>query len=311
MRILSGSLAGRSDSDSPSAWASKCRSIVTRSRSSSSTRRSRKRLSKRRSSSSWPEVAFSRICSAVLVGTNGAFRLSRDRRTNSTSARREFGWHAGGGVEVRAGRHFGIHADYRYTFLDFNDDDDEEIPGGGFVGRLLPGYKGSMWTVGATGVFLGATDYTDSTDRASEIGLACRNLLHRSRERVDLLDRRVDVRRDPHAFVFGMDDRRGDDSPAFPERGDDLRCRHARDLHGADGARLRRVEARLEPDFRVRPRAASPIDPAGSGAAPPCARCRFPRERSALRRSRCGWRPDGSRSPRTCGCRSPSRRRPA
>ena len=65
----------------------------------------------------------------------------------------EFGWHAGGGVEVRAGRHFGIHADYRYTFLDFNDDDDEEIPGGGFVGRLLPGYKGSMWTVGATVYF--------------------------------------------------------------------------------------------------------------------------------------------------------------
>ena len=64
----------------------------------------------------------------------------------------EFGWHAGGGVEVRAGRHFGIHADYRYTFLDFNDDDDEEI-GGGFVGRLLPGYKGSMWTVGATVYF--------------------------------------------------------------------------------------------------------------------------------------------------------------
>jgi opacity protein-like surface antigen len=64
----------------------------------------------------------------------------------------EFGWHAGGGVEVRAGRHFGIHADYRYTFLDFNDEDDEEI-GGGFVGRLLPGYKGSMWTVGATVYF--------------------------------------------------------------------------------------------------------------------------------------------------------------
>jgi opacity protein-like surface antigen len=64
----------------------------------------------------------------------------------------EFGWHAGGGVEVRAGRHFGIHADYRYTFLDFNDDDDEEI-GGGFVGRLLPGFKGSKWTVGATVYF--------------------------------------------------------------------------------------------------------------------------------------------------------------
>jgi opacity protein-like surface antigen len=70
----------------------------------------------------------------------------------------EFGWHAGGGVEVRAGRHFGIHADYRYTFLDFNDDDDDDdddggIIGGGIVGRLLPGFKGSMWTIGATVYF--------------------------------------------------------------------------------------------------------------------------------------------------------------
>ena len=64
----------------------------------------------------------------------------------------DFGWHAGGGLEVRAGKHFGFHGDYRYTFLDFGNDDDEEIdiPGGGFVGRLLPGHKGSMITVGAT-----------------------------------------------------------------------------------------------------------------------------------------------------------------
>jgi opacity protein-like surface antigen len=59
----------------------------------------------------------------------------------------EFGWHAGGGVEFRFGRHVGVHGDYRYTFLDFNDDDDEEV-GGGLIGRLLPGHKGSMWTVG-------------------------------------------------------------------------------------------------------------------------------------------------------------------
>jgi opacity protein-like surface antigen len=66
----------------------------------------------------------------------------------------EFGWHAGGGLEIRAGKHFGIHGDYRYTFLDFNDDDDEEI-GGGLpgIGRLLPGHKGSMWTLGATVYF--------------------------------------------------------------------------------------------------------------------------------------------------------------
>jgi len=64
----------------------------------------------------------------------------------------DFGWHAGGGVELRLGKHAGIHGDYRYTFLDFNSDEDEEV-GGGFIGRLLPGHKGSMWTVGATVYF--------------------------------------------------------------------------------------------------------------------------------------------------------------
>jgi opacity protein-like surface antigen len=62
----------------------------------------------------------------------------------------EFGWHAGGGLEVRAGRHFGIHGDYRYTFLDFGDDGEEDE---GFIGGLLPGHRGSMWTVGATVYF--------------------------------------------------------------------------------------------------------------------------------------------------------------
>jgi opacity protein-like surface antigen len=60
----------------------------------------------------------------------------------------EFGWHAGGGLEILAGRHFGIHGDYRYTFLDFGDDDDGDDEG--FIGRLIPGHKGSMWTLGAT-----------------------------------------------------------------------------------------------------------------------------------------------------------------
>jgi hypothetical protein len=57
----------------------------------------------------------------------------------------EFGWHAGGGLEIVPWRHLGIHGDYRYTFLDFGDDDDE-----GFIGGLLPGHRGSMWTLGAT-----------------------------------------------------------------------------------------------------------------------------------------------------------------
>ena len=63
----------------------------------------------------------------------------------------EFGWHAGAGLEVLLTRHFGIHGDYRYTFLDFGDDDDED--GGGFIGGLLPGHRGSMWTLGATFYF--------------------------------------------------------------------------------------------------------------------------------------------------------------
>jgi opacity protein-like surface antigen len=62
----------------------------------------------------------------------------------------EFGWHAGVGLEILAGRHFGIHGDYRYTFLDFGGDDDEDE---GFIRGLLPGHKGSMWTLGATVYF--------------------------------------------------------------------------------------------------------------------------------------------------------------
>ena len=68
-----------------------------------------------------------------------------------------FGWHAGGGIEFLLGRHFGVHADYRYTFLDFSKDEDDDVIGGGIgggvLGGLLPGYKGSMWTVGGTVYF--------------------------------------------------------------------------------------------------------------------------------------------------------------
>jgi hypothetical protein len=64
----------------------------------------------------------------------------------------EFGWHGGVGLEARLGRRVGIHGDYRYTFLDFNSDDDDEI-GGGIVGKVLPGHKGSMWTLGASFYF--------------------------------------------------------------------------------------------------------------------------------------------------------------
>jgi opacity protein-like surface antigen len=62
----------------------------------------------------------------------------------------EFGWHAGFGAEIRVGRHFGLHGDYRYTFLDFDDDDEGDES---FIGGLLPSHGGSMWTVGATVYF--------------------------------------------------------------------------------------------------------------------------------------------------------------
>jgi opacity protein-like surface antigen len=69
----------------------------------------------------------------------------------------EFGWHAGVGLELLPSRHFGIHGDYRYTFLDFGGDGDDDDDGGGIiggiVGGLLPGHRGSMWTLGATVYF--------------------------------------------------------------------------------------------------------------------------------------------------------------
>lgn len=61
----------------------------------------------------------------------------------------EFGWHGGIGLEILASKHFGIHGDYRYTFLGDDDDNDEEDDDG-FLGRFIPGHRGSMWTLGAT-----------------------------------------------------------------------------------------------------------------------------------------------------------------
>ena len=71
-----------------------------------------------------------------------------DLRTKTT----EFGWHAGIGLEILASRHFALHGDYRYTFLGDDEDADgeDEDDGGGFLGRFVPGHRGSMWTLGAT-----------------------------------------------------------------------------------------------------------------------------------------------------------------
>ncbi len=60
----------------------------------------------------------------------------------------EFGWHAGIGLEALASKHFGFHGDYRYTFLDFHKDN---APG--VIGKLLPGHRGSQWTLGFTFYF--------------------------------------------------------------------------------------------------------------------------------------------------------------
>lgn len=71
---------------------------------------------------------------------------------------RTFGWHAGFGAEIHMGRHAGLHADYRYTHLRFDDDEEEDPNGAGggrhsFVNRFLPSHGGSMWTVGVTVYF--------------------------------------------------------------------------------------------------------------------------------------------------------------
>jgi opacity protein-like surface antigen len=89
--------------------------------------------------------------SPFLLGGPGWYRRkveALDGPGDVSVSTTEFGWHAGIGLEILPSRHVGIHGDYRYTFLDFKHDDDE-----GFVGRLLPGHRGSMWTLGATVYF--------------------------------------------------------------------------------------------------------------------------------------------------------------
>ena len=84
-----------------------------------------------------------------LLGGPGWYRrkVSLLEGSGADVSSTEFGWHGGIGLELRPGRRVGIHGDYRYTFLDFNGDDDEDE---GFIGGLLPGHRGSMWTLGAT-----------------------------------------------------------------------------------------------------------------------------------------------------------------
>ena len=89
---------------------------------------------------------------AVLLGGPGWYRRSVDviEGSDLRVSTSEFGWHAGIGLEIKMGKHFGIHGDYRYTFLDFGEDDDDDE---GIIGRFVPGHRGSMWTLGATVYF--------------------------------------------------------------------------------------------------------------------------------------------------------------
>ena len=89
--------------------------------------------------------------SPYLLGGPGWYRRkveALDGPGDVSLSTTEFGWHAGIGLEVLPSKHLGIHGDYRYTFLDFGKKEDE-----GFIGGLLPGHRGSMWTLGATVYF--------------------------------------------------------------------------------------------------------------------------------------------------------------
>jgi hypothetical protein len=88
--------------------------------------------------------------------------LSNDTAIDSDTTRK-FGWHAGFGGELRLGRHAGLHADYRYTFLHFGSDGVESDTIAGAINnayandsgksRFLPSYDGSIWSTGITVYF--------------------------------------------------------------------------------------------------------------------------------------------------------------
>jgi hypothetical protein len=78
-----------------------------------------------------------------------------------TTSSRKMGYHAGFGGELKLGRHAGVHADYRYTFVHFGDSNPLAPPSaagssgvtGALASRFLPSYDGSMWTAGLTFYF--------------------------------------------------------------------------------------------------------------------------------------------------------------
>src|SRR5436190_23973539 len=70
--------------------------------------------------------------------------------------------------------------------------------------------------------------------------------LHREAEAVELLERRVDARRDADAAELGVDDRDGEDAMRLPEPVAELRRVEAVDLHVGDAAGEARIEAGVQ-----------------------------------------------------------------
>lgn len=78
---------------------------------------------------------------------------------------RRRGYHAGFGGELKLGRRLTVFADYRYTFINFGSDDEDDGPGAGAIPiiggiggmsllqNLKFSHEGSMWTSGVTFTF--------------------------------------------------------------------------------------------------------------------------------------------------------------
>ena len=88
-----------------------------------------------------------------VLGGLGWYTHSVDSLTaglvTTTTISRKMGYHAGFGGEMKLGKHTGVHADYRYTFIHFGTDTGT----GALASHLLPSYDGSMWTAGVTFYF--------------------------------------------------------------------------------------------------------------------------------------------------------------
>lgn len=96
------------------------------------------------------------VVAPYVLGGGGWYTSRLQTQVNgewmSEDSTHRFGWHGGFGAELRLGRHAAAHADYRYTFLRFGEDERRAEPAAGFS-RLLPSYEGSMWTAGLTVYF--------------------------------------------------------------------------------------------------------------------------------------------------------------